>query len=105
MRSSFSQDPMAAWHWPGLAISAEVLQLKVRANQVFLLTSFFLSATLVFLIGLNIGRRFKPFIEMAEPIFTILGWKDVNSIDLRKITKEKKKPTDPPAMGDSYFRY
>ncbi|ACD61488.1 extracellular protease [Xanthomonas oryzae pv. oryzae PXO99A] len=24
---------MAAWHWAGLAISAEVLQLKVRANQ------------------------------------------------------------------------
>ncbi|BAE71061.1 hypothetical protein [Xanthomonas oryzae pv. oryzae MAFF 311018] len=34
MRSSFSQDPMAAWHWAGLAISAEVLQLKVGANQV-----------------------------------------------------------------------
>ncbi|WP_181689531.1 hypothetical protein [Xanthomonas oryzae] len=27
---------MAAWHWAGLAISAEVLQLKVRANQEFL---------------------------------------------------------------------
>ncbi|AJQ85450.1 hypothetical protein AZ54_08045 [Xanthomonas oryzae pv. oryzae PXO86] len=24
---------MAAWHWAGLAISAEVLQLKVGANQ------------------------------------------------------------------------
>ncbi|QEO97972.1 extracellular protease [Xanthomonas oryzae pv. oryzicola] len=24
---------MAAWHWAGLAISWEVLQLKVRANQ------------------------------------------------------------------------
>ncbi|WP_431793539.1 hypothetical protein [Xanthomonas oryzae] len=38
MRSSFSQDPMAAWHWAGLAISWEVLQLKVRANQENLLT-------------------------------------------------------------------
>ncbi|WP_241243217.1 hypothetical protein [Xanthomonas oryzae] len=53
----------------------------------------------------NIGSRFTPFIEMAEPIFTLLGWKDVKNINLRKITKEKKKPTDPPAMGDSYFRY
>jgi len=35
VRSSFSQDPMAAWHWAGLAISAEVLQLKVGANQAF----------------------------------------------------------------------
>ncbi len=25
---------MAAWHWAGLAISAEVLLLKVGANQV-----------------------------------------------------------------------
>ncbi|RBC38452.1 hypothetical protein BRN40_21175 [Xanthomonas oryzae pv. oryzae] len=64
-----------------------------------------LGTALFFLIGLNIGRRFKPFIEMAEPIFTLLGWKDVKNINLRKITKEKKKPTDPPAMGDSYFRY
>ncbi|OLI65252.1 hypothetical protein IXO151_20590 [Xanthomonas oryzae pv. oryzae] len=32
---------MAAWHWPGLAISAEVLQLKVRANQerIYLIAS------------------------------------------------------------------
>ncbi|AJQ83522.1 hypothetical protein AZ54_13670 [Xanthomonas oryzae pv. oryzae PXO86] len=42
---------------------------------------------------------------MAEPIFTLLGWNDVRNVDLRKITKAKKKPTDPPAMGDSYFRY
>ncbi|QBG96096.1 hypothetical protein EYC55_12400 [Xanthomonas oryzae] len=57
------------------------------------------------LVGYRIGNRFTPFIEMAEPIFTLLGWKDVKNIDLRKTTKAKKKPTDPPAMGDSYFRY
>ncbi|RBB96746.1 hypothetical protein BRO03_12260, partial [Xanthomonas oryzae pv. oryzae] len=34
-----------------------------------------------------------------------LEWENVKNINLRKITKEKKKPTDPPAMGDSYFRY
>ncbi|AKO04471.1 putative type VI secretion system effector [Xanthomonas oryzae pv. oryzicola] len=56
-------------------------------------------------VGYRLGNRFTPFIEMAEPIFTLLGWKDVKNINLRKITKEKKKPTDPPAMGDSYFRY
>ncbi|WP_029561574.1 putative type VI secretion system effector [Xanthomonas oryzae] len=56
-------------------------------------------------ISYNIGNRFTPFIEIAEPIFTLLGWKDVKNINLRKITKAKKKPTDPPAMGDSYFRY
>ncbi|WP_428949480.1 hypothetical protein ACQR52_12040 [Xanthomonas oryzae pv. oryzicola] len=56
-------------------------------------------------VGYSIGKRFLPFIEMAEPIFKLLGWKDIGNINLRKITKEKKKPTDPPAMGDSYFRY
>nr|WP_275686181.1 putative type VI secretion system effector [Xanthomonas oryzae] len=56
-------------------------------------------------IGYRVGNRFTPFVRMAEPIFTVLGWKDVKNINLGKITKEKKKPTDPPAMGDSYFRY
>ncbi|MGS0603019.1 putative type VI secretion system effector [Xanthomonas oryzae pv. oryzicola] len=56
-------------------------------------------------VGYRLGNRFTPFIEMAEPIFKLLGWEDVKNINLRKITKEKKKPTDPPAMGDSYFRY
>ncbi|PPV04056.1 hypothetical protein XBLMG947_4181 [Xanthomonas bromi] len=56
-------------------------------------------------VGYRLGNRFAPFIEMAEPIFTLLGWKDVKNINLRKITKLKKKPADPPAMGDSYFRY
>ncbi|WP_153296759.1 hypothetical protein [Xanthomonas oryzae] len=32
---------MAAWHWAGFAISWEVLQLKVRANQVWCLRGFF----------------------------------------------------------------
>ncbi|AXQ08857.1 putative type VI secretion system effector [Xanthomonas oryzae] len=56
-------------------------------------------------VSYRIGNRFTPFIEMAEPIFTLLGWKDVKNINLRKITKGKMKPTDPPAMGDNYFRY
>ncbi|UNE64486.1 putative type VI secretion system effector [Xanthomonas oryzae] len=56
-------------------------------------------------VGYRIGKRFNPFINMAEPIFSALGWTDVKSIDLRKTTKTKKKQTDPPAMGDSYFRY
>ncbi|QBG90062.1 hypothetical protein EYC54_06425 [Xanthomonas oryzae] len=56
-------------------------------------------------ISYRIGRRFMPFVDMAEPIFALLGWNDVKNVDLRKITKAKKKPTDPPAMGDSYFRY
>jgi len=64
-----------------------------------------LSFLMFFVIGCRMGRRFTAFIRMAEPIFTVLGWRDVKNINLRKTTKAKKKPTDPPAMGDSYFRY
>ncbi|WP_425526893.1 putative type VI secretion system effector [Xanthomonas oryzae] len=88
-----------------LVVIGEVIGISLLARPLFTLGCFLLGTALFFLIGLNIGRRFKPFIEMAEPIFTLLGWKDVKNINLRKITKEKKKPTDPPAMGDSYFRY
>ena len=56
-------------------------------------------------LGYRIGRRFKIFTKMVEKIFTALGWKNVRNINLRKITKAKRKPSDPPAMGDSYFRY
>ncbi|MGY4882611.1 hypothetical protein EI541_16200 [Xanthomonas citri pv. eucalyptorum] len=71
----------------------------VGLGAVILITSIFS------LIAYRIGRRFTPFIRMAEPIFTALGWSDVKNIDLRLTTKLNKKPTDPPAMGDSYFRY
>ena len=56
-------------------------------------------------LGYRIGRRFTLFTKMAERIFTALGWNNVSNINLRKITKSKRKPSDPPAMGDSYFRY
>ena len=56
-------------------------------------------------LGYRMGRRFIVFTNMSEKIFTALGWKNVSNINLRKITKSKRKPSDPPAMGDSYFRY
>ncbi|AKO19115.1 putative type VI secretion system effector [Xanthomonas oryzae] len=56
-------------------------------------------------IGFRMGRRFGVFVSMAERIFSALGWKDVQRINLREITKKKRKPTDPPALGDTFFRY
>ncbi|PPU92215.1 hypothetical protein XpopCFBP1817_12540 [Xanthomonas populi] len=55
--------------------------------------------------GYRIGTKFNTFVNMAERIFWALGWKDVQHIDLRKITKRKRKPSDPPALGDTFFRY
>ncbi|QBG94824.1 hypothetical protein EYC55_04070 [Xanthomonas oryzae] len=75
--------------------------IKVDLFLVCLLAGFVLFSWL----GYRIGRRFSPFTKMAEPIFTLLGWSDVKNIDLRKVTKLKRTPTDPPAMGDNYFRY
>ncbi|AXM40564.1 putative type VI secretion system effector [Xanthomonas oryzae pv. oryzicola] len=88
-----------------LAAYILVKEIEFKAVVIGSLGGGFLMLAILGLISYNIGRRFNPFIDMAEPIFTLLGWKDVKNINLRKITKEKKKPTDPPAMGDSYFRY
>ncbi|WYL73276.1 putative type VI secretion system effector [Xanthomonas oryzae pv. oryzicola] len=88
-----------------LAAYILVKEIEFKAVVIGSLGGGFLMLAILGLISYNIGRRFNLFIDMAEPIFTLLGWKDVKNINLRKITKEKKKPTDPPAMGDSYFRY
>lgn len=77
----------------------------INISVFFYLYLLFGNVLIALWVGYRIGRRFNPFISMAEAIFTALGWKDVKNINLRKITKAKKKPTDPPAMGDSYFRY
>jgi hypothetical protein len=38
-------------------------------------------------------------------IFKALEWADVKNIDLRALEKGAKRSEDPPALGDSYFRY
>ncbi|QBG92844.1 hypothetical protein EYR26_16455 [Xanthomonas oryzae] len=48
------------------------------------LASIFGCTAMIFFIGIRLGRRFVPFIDMAEPIFTLLGWNDVKNVDLRK---------------------
>ncbi|MEE5091858.1 putative type VI secretion system effector [Xanthomonas euvesicatoria] len=88
-----------------LVFIGEMIGVSLIKEPIFLLAGFSGCTAIVFFIGIRMGYRFTPFIEMAEPIFTLLGWKDVKNINLRKTTKAKKKPTDPPAMGDSYFRY
>ncbi|WIX06189.1 putative type VI secretion system effector [Xanthomonas oryzae] len=95
-----------------LVMCALMIFIYLRSKNIDFESIFIIASTgslgvfAIFLwIGYGIGKRFLPFIEMAEPIFTLLGWNDVKNVDLRKITKAKKKPTDPPAMGDSYFRY
>lgn len=56
-------------------------------------------------VGVSIGHRFHRFARLADGIFGSLGWVDSKGVNLRQITKLKKSPSDPAALGDTYFRY
>ena len=56
-------------------------------------------------IAANLSRKLFPFSRMAERIFTTLGFADVRRVNLRRLTKKLRRPDDPPALGDTYFRY
>lgn len=60
---------------------------------------------ILFIIGLRIGTRFRPFVRMADKVFSALGWPDAKQINLRRISQEKRLPGDPVELGDRYFRY
>ena len=63
------------------------------------------AAVIFGIVGANMSRKFLPFVRIAERIFTTLGFKDVRRINLRRLTKKLRRPDDPPALGDTYFRY
>lgn len=56
-------------------------------------------------VGIRVGYRFHRFARLADAIFDSLGWDDGKGVNLRRITKMKKSPNDPAALGDTYFRY
>ncbi|HEL3814851.1 MAG: hypothetical protein KH046_15640 [Stenotrophomonas maltophilia] len=56
-------------------------------------------------VGISIGYRFHRFARLADGIFGSLGWGDSKNVNLRRITKLRKSPSDPAALGDTYFRY
>ncbi|WP_321785645.1 putative type VI secretion system effector [Burkholderia pyrrocinia] len=53
----------------------------------------------------RVARKMMGFVRLAEGIFEGFGWKDVKNIDLPAITKKRKKPGEPGALGILYFRY
>ena len=57
------------------------------------------------LIGWNVSRKYLPFVKMAEIVFTSVGWKNPEEINLRKKTMISIRPDDPSALGPFYFRY
>ncbi|PTA71458.1 hypothetical protein C9412_13105 [Stenotrophomonas sp. Nf1] len=56
-------------------------------------------------VGIRVGYRFHRFARLADAIFGSLGWDDGKGVNLRRITRMKKSPNDPAALGDTYFRY
>lgn len=74
----------------------------------FLLVSLAASFALALTYGVIAYRtsmRFMGFVRLAEGVFRVFGWPDVQNIDLPAITKKSKKPGDPGALGILFFRY
>lgn len=51
------------------------------------------------------ARRFRPFVQIAEHVFRQFGWKDVESIDLRRSSWRLRGKNPPDKLGVTYFRY
>ena len=56
-------------------------------------------------IAWSLGRKLRPFVQMAEEIFREFGWRDVERIDLYKLSRRNRKPDDPVELGAFYHRY
>ncbi|WP_156432449.1 MULTISPECIES: putative type VI secretion system effector [unclassified Burkholderia] len=57
------------------------------------------------IIAVNIARKFMPFVNMAEGIFEVLGWKGVSQIDLPGRSKVARRVEGRPGLGKLYFKY
>lgn len=63
-------------------------------------------ASLIFgWIAWSLGWKLRPFVEMAEAIFRGFGWKNVEWIDLYKLSRRNRQPDDPIELGAFYHRY
>ena len=56
------------------------------------------------LVSIHLAWRWMYFVRIAEDVFRTFGWKDVESIDLRKSSKGSKGP-DVFGYGYLYYRY
>ncbi len=90
------------------AIVMYARSLPVAEVVPFLLVSLASSAALALTYGVIAYRtsmRYMGFVRLAEGIFQIFGWPNVEDIDLPAITKKNKKLGDAGALGILFFRY
>lgn len=55
--------------------------------------------------AVSLGRKWMPFVRLAEKVFKTLGWAKPGHIDLVKSSSEQRKDTDSAEFGTFYFRY
>ncbi|CAD9224026.1 conserved membrane hypothetical protein [Burkholderia cenocepacia] len=77
-------------------ITSTLVFLLYSGAGVFLITGF---------VAFSVLRKYMGFVKLAEGIFERFGWSDIKNIDLPAVTKKKKKPGDPGALGYLFFRY
>jgi hypothetical protein len=53
----------------------------------------------------SLGRKWMPFVRLAEKVFRILELPSPSNIDLKKSTKLHKTENNPPECGVMYFKY
>ncbi|WP_343742491.1 putative type VI secretion system effector [Herbaspirillum huttiense] len=77
--------------------------------EIFLdMTNYYILAFLIIFFSaftINMGFKLLPFARVAERVFAALGWGNPSRIDLKKLSKEKRKDGDPGEHGTFYFRY
>ncbi len=75
----------------------------IKLLHIWLATISILYAFFV-LPAIQIGFQRMKFVRVAERAFRVLGWKDIENINLVKSSKPRR-PDDPAEFGTFYFRY
>ncbi|WP_069267622.1 putative type VI secretion system effector [Paraburkholderia nodosa] len=57
------------------------------------------------IIALRVSWKLMGFVRMAEYIFSIFEWKNIQKIDLRKISRKNRLGDTSAKFGNLYFRY
>jgi len=68
---------------------------------------FIILGLVIFFVAMfaSLGRKWMPFVRLAEKVFRILELPSPSNIDLKKSTKLHKTESDPPECGVMYFKY
>ncbi|MDB5777004.1 MAG: hypothetical protein JWP38_3137 [Herbaspirillum sp.] len=69
---------------------------------------YVISSVVSFFVGImfySLARKWLPFVDATEKMFHILGWPDIENIDLVGSSKGRRATGDVYGLGTFYFRY